>query len=252
MAAGPGALVVHGLTGSPQSVAGLAAAFEKAGFDVEVPLLPGHGTSPEDLAGMSWADWEAAVAEAYAAVAGRVGGPVVIGGLSVGGALAAGLAADRPEVAGLVAVNPMIDPPAASFQALLGDLLAAGERFLPGIGGDMADPDAHEDAYDRLPVAALLSTCRGLDALAPRLQAVGCPVLVVTSRHDHVIPIVSSDALAAAASGPVERLWLERSGHVATLDLERDELEARAVAFARAAAATAGPRPGTRGTARRR
>jgi carboxylesterase len=233
-------------------VAGLAAAFAKAGFDVEVPLLPGHGTSAEDLARVGWSDWEATVAGAYAAVARRVGGPVVVAGLSVGGALAAGLAADRPEVAGVVAVNPMIDPPAASFQALLGDLLAAGEQFLPGIGGDIADPDGHEDAYDRLPVAALLSTCRGLDALAPRLHQIRCPVLVVTSRIDHVIPTVSSDALAAAVSGPVERLWLERSGHVATLDMDRDELEARAVAFALTVAATARPRPGAPGTARRR
>jgi carboxylesterase len=249
--AGPGALVLHGLTGAPQSVAGLAAAFEEAGFDTEVPLLPGHGTSPEDLAGVGWPEWAAAVAGAYADLARRVDGPVVVAGLSVGGALAAGLAAARPEVAALVAVNPLVDPPAPSFQALLGDLLAAGEAFLPGIGGDMADPTAREDAYDRLPVAALLSTCRGLDALALRLPAVGCPVLIFTSRHDNVVPTVSSDVLEAAVSGPVERVWLERSGHVATLDLERDELERRAVAFA-LAATTAGSRPGRPGTPRRR
>jgi carboxylesterase len=251
----PGALVVHGLTGSPHSVAGLAGALAAVGFDVEVPLLPGHGTSPEDLAGVGWPEWQAAVADAYQAVLARTGGPVVLAGLSVGGALAAGLAAAHPEVAGLIVVNPMIDPPAPSFQALLGDLLAAGERFLPGVGGDIADPDAREEAYDRLPVAALLSTCRGLDALAPRLRRIRCPVLVLTSGHDHVIPAVSSDVLAGAVSGPVERVWLEQSRHVATLDVEREELERRAVAFALdavAVAATAGSRPGRPGTSRRR
>ena len=232
------AVVLHGLTGSPQSVAGLAAALEGAGFAVEVPMLSGHGTSPEDLAGCGWDDWVAAAEGAYRrAAAAAGGGPVVVGGLSMGGALAAGLAAGHPEVAGLFTVNPFVDPPAPSFQALLGELLSAGEAYLPGIGGDMADPDAHEDAYDRLPVAALLSMCRGLDALAPRLGDIRCPVLIQTSRHDNVVPTVSSDVLAAAVAGPVERVWLERSHHVATLDVERDELERRTVAFAARCAA---------------
>jgi carboxylesterase len=110
--------------------------------------------------------------------------------------------------------------------------LADGHPFLAGIGGDLADPDGSEDAYDVLPVAALLSMCEGLEALRPRLAEVACPVLVLTSRHDNVVPPISSDVLAGAVSGPVERVWLERSGHTATLDVERDEIERRAVEFA--------------------
>lgn len=229
---GPGAVVVHGLTGSPQSVAGLATALASVGFATEVPLLPGHGTSADDLAGQGWADWAGGVDAAYAALVAGGAGPVVAVGLSMGAALAANLAAAHPEVAGLVAVNPLVDPPAPSFQAVLEGFLAAGEAFLPGVGGDVSDPSVREEAYDRLPVAALLSMCRGLDALASRLGRIRCPVLIVTSRHDHVVPTVSSDVLAAAVSGPVQRVWLERSGHVATLDLERDDVERRAVEFA--------------------
>ena len=228
MSARPGALVLHGLTGSTQSVARLKAALEAAGFEVEAPMLPGHGTSPEDLAGCGWDDWVAAAEEAY----GRLARPVVAVGLSMGGALAAGVAAIHPEVAGLAVVNPLVDPPAPSFQELLEQLLAAGERFLPGVGDDIADPDATEIAYDRLPVAALLSMSRGLEKLVPRLGDVRCPVLILTSRHDRVVPTVSSDLLAAAVSGPVERVWLENSRHVATLDLDREELERRVVGFA--------------------
>src|SRR5687768_15848624 len=105
MSARPGALVLHGLTGSTQSVAGLRAALEGAGFEVEAPMLPGHGTSPEDLAGCGWADWTAAAEAAY----GRLARPVVAVGLSMGGALAAGVAGSHPEVRGLAVVNPMVD-----------------------------------------------------------------------------------------------------------------------------------------------
>ena len=238
MSARPGALVLHGLTGSPQGVAGLGAALAAAGFEVEMPLLPGHGTSPEDLAGCGWNDWSTAAENAYQRLAGR-SGPVVATGLSVGGALAASVAADHPQVVGLAVVNPLVDPPAQEFLDTLEAFLAAGERFLPGVGSDIADPDAHEEAYDRLPVAALLSLSQGLIALRPRLGELRCPVLILTSRHDHVVPSASSDVVAGAVSGPVERVWLERSQHVATLDLDRDEVERRVVEFAvRAVAAS--------------
>ena len=227
----PGALVVHGLTGSRQSVAGLAAALAAEGFETSIPLLPGHETSPEDLAGCGWAEWRDAVEGAYLDLARRCGALVVCG-LSMGGALACALAMDHPEVAGLAAVNPLVDPPAASFRDLLRELLAAGERFLPGIGGDLADADVREDAYDRLPVAALLSMGEGLEKLAPLLGGIACPVLILTSRDDRVVPTVSSDVLADAVSGPVERVWLERSRHVATLDLEHEEVERSIVRFA--------------------
>jgi carboxylesterase len=226
-----GALVLHGLTGSTESVAGLADALRAAGFEVDSPMLPGHGTSPEDLAGHGWDDWSAAAENAYRRLAAG-GAPVVAVGLSVGGALAAGLAAAHPEVAGLAVVNPLVDPPAPEFRQVLEGFLAAGEPFLPGVGGDIADPQAREVAYDRLPVAALLSLSHGLDALRPRLGDIRCPVLLLTSRHDHVVPAASSELLAGAVSGPVERVWLENSRHVATLDLDRDELERRVVEFA--------------------
>ena len=217
-------------------MAGLGAALVGARFEVEMPLLPGHGTSPEDLAGCGWDDWSAAAETSYQRLAAR-SGPVVATGLSVGGALAASVAASHPEVRGLAVVNPLVDPPAQEFLDTLEAFLVAGERFLPGVGGDIADPDGHEEAYDRLPVAALLALSRGLIGLRPRLREVRCPVLILTGRHDHVVPPVSSDVVAGAVSGPVERVWLERSRHVATLDLDRHELERRVVEFAVSVAA---------------
>lgn len=228
MSARPGVLVLHGLTGSTQSVAGVAGALDAAGFEVEAPMLPGHGTSPEDLAHYGWDDWTAAAEAAF----GRLAAPALAVGLSMGGALAAGVCARHPEVRGLAVVNPLVDPPAQSFLDTLEAFLDAGEAFLPGIGSDIADPSATEVAYARLPVAALLSMGRGLHDLRPRLGDVRCPVLVLTSRHDHVVPTVSSEVLAEAVAGPVDRVWLEHSAHVATLDLDRHELERRIVAFA--------------------
>ena len=228
-----GVLVLHGLTGTPQSVRGWAEALASAGFTVRLPLLPGHGTSVDDLERTGWADWVTAAKAEYRELSAACE-HVVLAGLSMGGSLACRLAADHPaDVRGLVAVNPFIDPPAESFRATLREILDADIARAPGIAGDVADPDAHEKGYDELPVAPLLSLCEGLVDLQRRLPAIVCPVLVMTSRVDHVVPPVSSDVLAERVRGPVERVTLERSYHVATLDHDRQEVERRSVEFAR-------------------
>ncbi|MFN2606895.1 MAG: alpha/beta hydrolase [Acidimicrobiales bacterium] len=235
---GPGgALVLHGFTGTPYSVRGVARALGEAGLAVEAPVLPGHGTRPDDMLATGWEDWWAAADAAWADLAARCHRTVVFG-LSMGGTLAAALAAEHPEVAGIAVVNPYIDPPAPSFQDLLRGVLDAGEAWAPGIASDIAEPETREVGYPGTPLAPLLSLCQALDRLAPRLGAVACPVLVMTSRVDHVVPPVSSDVLAERVSGPVERVWLEHSFHTATLDRDGPEIERRAVDFARAATGT--------------
>jgi carboxylesterase len=178
-----------------------------------------------------WDDWLGAAETAYAGLAADVD-RVVVAGLSMGGTLTAALAANHPEIAGIVVVNPYIDPPAQSFRELIRGVLDSGSTAAPAIGSDIADAGAHEVGYTGTPLVPLLSLCEGLDDLFPRLGDIACPLLLMTSRDDHVVPTVSSDLLADAVSGPVERVLLERSFHVATLDYDRDEIERRAVAFA--------------------
>jgi carboxylesterase len=66
-----GVLVLHGFTGNPGSMRGIAEAMVEAGFTVEMPLLPGHGTSVEDMVDTGWDDWLAAAEAAYQRLAGR-------------------------------------------------------------------------------------------------------------------------------------------------------------------------------------
>lgn len=53
-----------------------------------------------------------------------------------------------------------------------------------------------------------------------------------SSTQDHIVPPVSADVLAERVSGPVERVNLERSHHLGTLDYDRDIVLQRAVSFA--------------------
>ena len=71
-AGGPvGALCLHGFTGNPTSMRPVAEAFAAAGFAVELPRLPGHGTTVEDMITTGWADWTAEAEAAYQRLAAR-------------------------------------------------------------------------------------------------------------------------------------------------------------------------------------
>ena len=227
-----GALVLHGFTGCPQSMRGLAEAFASAGFAVELPRLPGHGTSIDDMLTTGWADWSGAAEAAYHDLAGRCE-KVVVAGLSMGGTLTVWLAAKHPEIAGIVCVNPAVDPPASSFIDMMRGILESGTAVMPAIGDDIADPDGSELAYDGMPIEPLLTMVDAERDLFENLGRINCPVLIMTSPQDHVVPPGSSDVLAERVAGPVERVTLERSYHVATLDYDKDEIERRAVEFAR-------------------
>lgn len=226
-----GALVAHGFTGTPQSMRSLAEAFAAAGFAVELPLLPGHGTSVDDLASTTFGQWSQAITDAYNDLAGRCE-RVVVAGLSMGATLAALLAAHHPQIAGLIVINGAFAPFDPNLRDGIEQLVAQGVSRIPGLGNDVADPSRTELAYSEVPAAQLLSLVDALDGLGDELARIVCPSLVITSDQDHVVPPTSSDFFAARVAGPVERMRLVRSFHVATLDYEHAELETRAVTFA--------------------
>jgi carboxylesterase len=224
-------LVLHGFTGNPQSMRPLAQALVAAGFTVDLPLLPGHGTSVEDMVPTRWEDWSGAAEAAYRTLAGRCD-KVMVGGLSMGGTLSCWLAEHHPEIAGLAVINPFVDPPADDYRGVIRGLLAEGTETVEGIGSDIAMEGAVEAAYAGTPLAAALSFFEGVDAVAARLGDVRCPALLLSSRVDHVVPVESGEVFEATVSGPIERVFLERSFHVATLDWDAPLIEERVVAFA--------------------
>lgn len=227
-----GVLVVHGFTGNPQSVRPLAEAFAAAGFTVSLPLLPGHGTRVEDMLPTRWADWSAAAEQAYVELAARCEA-VCVAGLSMGGTLTLWLASRHPEIRGIVLVNPLADGEAPGITGTVEQLRGLGEPLVPGIGSDIALEGSVESAYPMTPVEPLLSLHGALADLRPALTRISCPVQLLTSPQDHVVEPVSSDLVATAVAGPVERVSLERSFHVATLDHDAALVERSAVDFVR-------------------
>ena len=199
-----GVLVLHGFTGNPQSMRPQADALAAAGYTVELPLLPGHGTSIEDMVPTRWADYAAAAEAAYRALAARCDDVVVVA-LSMGGTLACVLAEHHPEIRGLVLVNPFVDPPAESFREVLRGLLDAGTEVAPGVGSDIAKEGVTELAYLGSPVAAALSLFEGIDEVAAGLAQIRCPVLL------HVEPQRPRRAVVVGGRARGRRLGAHRA-----------------------------------------
>lgn len=227
-----GALVLHGFTGNPGSMRGLAEAFVNAGYDVEMPRLPGHGTTVDDMLTTGWADWSGEVDMAYKSLADRCPG-VVVAGLSMGGSLTLWLAGQHSEIAGIICINPATQPQAPEVVEMLEGMLAGGTTIMPGIGSDIADPAVHETAYEGTPLPCLIDFVNnGLAVIAPTYGSLRMPLLLLNSPQDHVVEPAQAEYLATHYGGPLERITLERSYHVATQDYDKDIIFAESVAFA--------------------
>lgn len=225
-----GVLVLHGFTGTPQSVRPWAEAIAASGRSVLVPRLPGHGTTEDDMQRTAPADW---VAEAEMSLRGLMERchDVFVCGLSMGGTITLDLAerfADR--IAGIVLVNAstFTNDPRRHLAPLLGKL----PLKLKGIASDIADPSMKELAYARVPTMAAAKMLTYQAGVKARLRDVTTPALIFSSKQDHVVDPANGPYIHDhISSTDKELVHLEKSYHVATLDYDRDLIFQRTVAF---------------------
>ena len=216
-----GVLVSHGFTGTPQSMRYYSEALNKAGYTVIGPLLRGHGTTPEDMAGSTASDWIQSVNEALNKLR-QTCSSIFITGLSMGGTISLYMAAMYPDIfKGVITINAAVRLDSPALASLAFDPQAPAT--VPGIGSDIKDPNSRELAYPVVPVASIKEAYALSSVTQDLLPNIKCPVLVITSREDHVVSTTNNryipDNLTASR---VESLWLDNSYHVATLDYDKD------------------------------
>lgn len=225
-----GVLVLHGFTGNPTSMRPLAERFASAGYSVMLPRLPGHGTTVADMMTTNWDDWSSAALAAYDELA-TLCSRVVVVGLSMGGGLAA-LVAERRPVSGAVLINPLVKSPGAELEEGLAQLIDSGVDSIDSIGSDVKKEGVLESSYPATPLGCVVSLFAGVKEVESNLHSISAPCLLLSSREDHVVTSDNGDALVEHVSGPLERLWLENSYHVATIDNDQELVESSALAFA--------------------
>ena len=225
-----GVLVVHGFTGCNQSMRPLGEGLAAAGYTVIGPRLPGHGTSVKDMSTRKWQEWTGEAEKGLRELQDRCD-RVFVAGLSMGGTITCFLGeryADR--VAGLMPINPAVSKlnPLLPLTPVAKYVL----KTIPGVGSDIKDPAAKEMCYDKVPVPAAAELYKLMKLVKRDIARITAPILVFTSRDDHVVPPSNGPfVLEHVSSQDKELVWLENSYHVATLDLDKELIVERCVEF---------------------
>lgn len=216
-----GMLLIHGFTGSPPEMRRIGEYLHQRGLTVYAPLLPGHGTTVEEMNRCRWTDWAGHVERALADLRARCE-RVFVGGLSMGGALTLYLAAHHPELPGAIAYAPATI--VANRLIYLTPVLKYFISKCPkSPESDLTDPEAdrHLWSYAENPVSAaheLLKLTRHVRRLLPRVT---CSLLVIYSTRDQAIhPRSGPYTYERAGSQDKELVVLHNSGHCITVDSE--------------------------------
>lgn len=205
---------LHGLTGSPDDLREWAQVFHRLGDTISVPLLPGHGTSPEDLLHIEWDTWISAVRAEVRRLR-KTHRTVILVGSSMGATIALQLANEespreeevsesgeardhRRTHSVLGSPRPFVDaivlasvPLVFRYHFLHRISLPILKLFVPMIkkrgNGDFTDPAFGESRvhYEKIPLAAIQELWRGNARVREDRNAL-CPVLVLHGNQDRV------------------------------------------------------------------
>jgi len=197
------------------------------GLTVSGVLLPGHGTTPEELAHTHREEWIAACEAELARLRDRCE-TLFVGGLSLGSLLTLWLGAHHADLAGLILLGPAIK--VRDWRIHLAPLAKYVITYMPvdhTEDNDLCDPDAIDRVwcYDTRPVAAVaqvLALQREVRRLLPRVRQ---PALIIQGRHDTALtPDAAQIVHDRISSADKTVLWLENSGHNVLIDGERERV----------------------------
>jgi len=235
-----GCLILHGLTGTPDTVSSFRRVFLDAGFNISAPCLAGHGESIEELSKVKWQDWYNSVRIAYSTLK-RDSHRIFCAGTSLGALLSLKLAIVGGW--GVRAISVIGTPLRLS---RLESVALTIVRYSPlrfmiksipkDLTKSVADPEGRKRyelmSLPRLPVHAVHELTKLQCEVAKGLQKISHPLLVMHGREDKVAPLFNADILRNSVSSKiVESVILNGCKHVLTMDYERVRVAKTALYF---------------------
>lgn len=220
-------LLIHGFTGSPFELKELAHCLNESGYSVDVPRLPGHGTVIEDMLTTRYQDWLRKVVDAYIDLKSKYK-KVFVGGLSMGGTLTLALAEIFGDIDGIF---PLAAPIKLNRMDLkLTWLMKYFVKTRP------KDPKGNVEtvSYDADPIPQAWEMNKLMAMVRKNLRRVTAPCLVVYSKKDGTVPYSNAELVYHGISSEKRKLVsLEESGHIITMDVEKEKVSSSVVEFIR-------------------
>lgn len=210
-------MVLHGIGGSPAQLKHLCRALSEDGCHIFATLLPGHGTSPDDLYDITWEQWYAHVEAEFRRLQEQYKN-VSIMGFSLGASLAMRLAANY-EVKNLVLISSPCygylfhDWLPAHWLLRFASRLGSTARTFPQELPQTEDMPRHL-IYKGLPMDALNATVDLAKDLKPSLENIGAPTLFLHSRRDPASRAKGVEYNFEHIGSEQKRMvWFERAPH---------------------------------------
>jgi carboxylesterase len=225
-----GVLLVHGFTGAPPSMRPWGEFLHSKGYTVRVPLLPGHGSTPEDLNDVKWQEWPDKVTKELRELQ-KSCDTIFLIGLSMGGGTVLNVAESNNDVIkGIILVNPWIHLPGITVE--ISFLASRFQKMRSSVGGDIKRPGISEFGYDATPMRGVYQALKMLRVTRKNLGAITVPVQLFHSVEDHTLPVSNTEIiLAEIGSKDKTRIELVNSYHVATLDYDQELIFQNSLTF---------------------
>ena len=228
---GAAALCLHGLTGTPYEVRSVAEALVARGMRARGPWMAGHEEGAEVLAKTSWQAWVEGARSELAALRAEHD-RVFLVGVSMGGLVSLRLA-ETEEVDAIVVIGTplVLAPPIPQILPLLRRFVSSRSKK---DGSDIRDPAARarHPSLSVMPFAAVAEMISLQSQVIPDLAKIQAPILVAHGRLDRTArPRDAERILEEVGSSDKELFYLERSGHVATVDYDGPALARAAADF---------------------
>ena len=185
-----GVFIIHGLTSSPFEMRYLASFLKERGYSVSVPLLPGHGTIPEDLYTTTWQDWINAAEKDLIEFKKKHKNVFLIGS-SNGGVMALHIASRHKELKGVVSMAaPMFFRKNKLLKLLVHVLylikINQKKYYFNKRDRRVTKNKAH---YKVIPLKSLKECLKLIKVTKTLLPRVSVPALVIQSDTDYQIDI---------------------------------------------------------------
>ena len=192
------------------------------GFTVRCVLLPGHGTTPEDLNETTTDDWYAE-AERVCCELLSSHSKVMVAGLSMGGLLTIRIASQLPIERAAILAAPIY---LQDKRVPLFPILKYFVKYLPKQKRNYHEAAKYNVAYDKMPTKPIGSILQMIKtAKAEYIPKIEIPCLIMQSKIEHTVAPKSAQYIYDNIKSKVKKLvWFEHCGHILTLDNEREKV----------------------------
>ena len=221
--AGPRAvLLLHGFTGSSADVRMLGRFLEKRGYTSLAPHYKGHGVPPEELIQSSPDEWWQDVLNGYEQLQQAGYQEIAVAGLSLGGVFSLKLGLNKPVKGIITMCAPMT---MRTLDVMFEGVLQYAEQYKKSEGKTAEEMTAELDAIRKQGMPSLPHLQQLVASVRNEVDMVSAPILVVHATNDHIIDPTSAQYIYEEAQSNIKQIkWYDNSGHVITLDKEKEQL----------------------------